>query len=630
MVVKSKQEARHVEDLREVFEVLRQHKLRLNAKKCTFGVGAGKFPGYLITNQGIEANLDQIEAMDRLRPPSSPKEVQALIGMLAALNRFISKFADRCKPFYQLLKKWKGFQWNEECDRAFRDLKDYLMQAPMLMAPDSGEDLFMYLSVSDHAISTVLLRDQGIQQPLYYISKTLVDAEIRYLPVEKLVLALVHATRKLPHYFQAHTMFVLTEYPLQPLLKRSDFMGRIAKWGTWLGSFDIRLGFKAFNNEVEYEAFLAGLRTVLCLGARDVEIYSDSRLVVYQVQGSFEARHSQMKAYLQAVKQIISKFCTVKVAQVGRAQNRHADSLATSASSMSEEVPRLIKVELIRELSISMTDNAIIAGVNIAVISATGPCWMDSFINFLAEDRVPDDEIEAKKIRQLASWYWLPANRQLYRRSFEGPYLSCLHLEKKDVAEYVRKCEQCQKQAPLIHQPTGHLNPWVEAEALANIRDVDVMKFVWKNIVTRFGVPDSLISDNGLQFDSKVFRAFCSDLGIKNRYSTPAYPQSNGQAEATNKAILNGLKRRLEGAKGRWAKELPSVLWAYRTTPRRSTGETSFSLTYGAEAVISVEVDLCSARVAGFDPIQNKELMVECLDWLEECREAATIRLAEY
>ena len=98
----------------------------------------------------------------------------------------------------------------------------------------------MYLSVFEHAISIVLLRDQGVQKPIYYISKTLVDIETRYLPLEKLALALVHATRKLPHYFQAYTMYVLTKYPLQYLLKRSSFTGRIAKWRTRLGSFDIR------------------------------------------------------------------------------------------------------------------------------------------------------------------------------------------------------------------------------------------------------------------------------------------------------------------------------------------------------------------------------------------------------
>ena len=110
----------------------------------------------------------------------------------------------------------------------------------MLMTPKPEEDLFMYLSMFDRVVNVVLLRDQGVQQPVYYISKTLVDAETRYLPLEKLVLALVHATRKLPHYFQVHTVYVLTEYPLQSLLRRFDFTGRIAKWGTRLGSFDIR------------------------------------------------------------------------------------------------------------------------------------------------------------------------------------------------------------------------------------------------------------------------------------------------------------------------------------------------------------------------------------------------------
>ena len=109
MVVKSKQEVRHIEDLQGVFEVLWQHKLHLNVEKCDFGVKVGKFLGYLITSRGIEVNPNQIVAMKHLKPPSNPKEVQVLTGMLAVLNRFISKFIDRCRPFYQLLRRWKGF-----------------------------------------------------------------------------------------------------------------------------------------------------------------------------------------------------------------------------------------------------------------------------------------------------------------------------------------------------------------------------------------------------------------------------------------------------------------------------------------------------------------------------------------
>ena len=98
---------------------------------------------------------------------------------------------------------------------------------------------------------------------------------------------------------------------------------------------------------------------------------------------------------------------------------------------------------------------------------------------------------------------------------------------------------------------TNYFTKWVEAEPLANIRDVDAKRLVWKNIVTRFGVPHVLISDNSLQFDSKMFIKYCGELGITNRYSILAYPQGNGQAEAVNKVIVSGLKKRLDDAKGR-------------------------------------------------------------------------------
>ena len=107
---------------------------------------------------------------------------------------------------------------------------------------------------------------------------------------------------------------------------------------------------------------------------------------------------------------------------------------------------------------------------------------------------------------------------------------------------------------------TNYFMKWVETEPLANIKDVDAKRFVWKNIITQFGVPHVLISDNGLQFNSKMFRKYCGELGITNRYSTSVYPQENGQTEAVNKLIVSGLKKRLDGAKGKWVEELPHVL----------------------------------------------------------------------
>ena len=237
----------------------------------------------------------------------------------------------------------------------------------------------------------------------------------------------------------------------------------------------------------------------------------------------------------------------------------------------------------------------------------------------------------------------------------------------KEALKYVKKCDQCQKFAPNTHQPGGFLNPlsspwpfarwglnivglfpkaagnkkyllvgtdyftkWVEAEPLANIRDVDAKKFLWKNIVTRFGVPTTLISDNGLQFDSKSFRRYYCELGITNRYSTLVYPLENGQVEAVNKVMVNGLKKRLDDAKRRWVEELPHVLWTYQTTPRRSTGETSFLMSYRVEVVIPIETGFPTLRTQTFNPNNNDRLLERSLDLLEERRENAMVQLAYY
>ena len=141
-------------------------------------------------------------------------------------------------------------------------------------------------------------------------------------------------------------------------------------------------------------------------------------------------------------------------------------------------------------------------------------------------------------------------------------------------------------QKKLLLVATDYFNKWIEADAFLSIKDKDVTRFIWKNIICRFGIPRSIVYDNRPQFDNRVYRNFCQEFKIKNLYSTPRYLQSNGQAEASNKTLLTALKKRLDSAKGKWVEELPGVLWAYRTTARKPTDISPFALTYGMEAVI--------------------------------------------
>ena len=124
---------------------------------------------------------------------------------------------------------------------AFQQLKQYLSRPPIMSSPVVDEVLFAYITVTFYAISFVLIWvDSGIQRPVYYVSKSLNEAEVCYLPLEKAILAVVRATRKLPHYFQGHSVVVLTQLPLKSILRSADYIERIAKWGTVLGAFDIK------------------------------------------------------------------------------------------------------------------------------------------------------------------------------------------------------------------------------------------------------------------------------------------------------------------------------------------------------------------------------------------------------
>ncbi|XP_061998892.1 uncharacterized protein LOC133716187 [Rosa rugosa] len=167
---------------------------------------------------------------------------------------------------------------------------------------------------------------------------------------------------------------------------------------------------------------------------------------------------------------------------------------------------------------------------------------------------------------------------------------------------------------------------WVETEALATITAAKVIHFLWKNIYCRFGIPETIITYNGAQFDNYTLRDFVGQYGTQIRYASPAHPQTNGQVEAVNKIIKQNLKKRLDDAKVLWAEKLPEVLWAIRTTPTESNGESPFCLSFGTEAVIPVEQEVHSERVACFDPLTNSEGLNLNSDLLEERRERANLR----
>uniref|UniRef100_A0A2N9F359 Uncharacterized protein n=1 Tax=Fagus sylvatica TaxID=28930 RepID=A0A2N9F359_FAGSY len=634
MLVKSKEEDGHLDDLRETFQTLRKYQMKLNPSKCAFGVYSGKFLGFMVSQRGIEANPDKIKAILEMQPPKNTKEVQRLTGRIAALNRFMSRSTDKCLPFFKTLKK--AFEWTDECQQAFEELKKYLTEPPLLSPSKQGEELYLYLAGCFTNCR-----------------------QLRTNPGRSKTTVALTAARKLRPYFQAHTHTIVFAH--QPpitgkAMNKPDAAGRLIQWSIELSEFDIdyrprtaikaqaladfiaeftskddeptedveqaskwtvnidgsstkdsggvgivlrspegdiikqaiRLQYPTTNNEAEYEALLLGLKTAKILGATELDVRSDSQLVVGQVNGDYEAKEGRMQQYLQLVRHQISQFREVRLCRVPREQNTEADQLAKSASSSTVDD----KIKTVQQSSLQTTEvNPIHTEIS----------WMTPIISYLQGGTLPDDDTEARsqtiKVGLLDIMGPLPIGR---------------------------------RQLKFLVVAIDYFTKWVEAEPLATITERNIQNFVWKAVICRFGIPRVLVSDNGKQFDNPRFRQFSQELGIHNHYSSPGHPQANGQVEVTNRSLLKLIKTRLEGAKGLWPEELPSILWAYRTTVRIPTGETPFRMTFGSEAVVPVEIGLTTFRTSAYDGQENEEQLRLNLDLIDEVRETAEARMKRY
>lgn len=243
MIAKSKTEEDHLVYLLKLFQRLRQFSLRLNPNKCTFGVRSGKLLGFIISQRGIEVDPDKAKAIRDMPAPRTEKQVRGFLGRLNYISRFISHMTATCEPIFKLLRKNQGRVWTDDCQKAFDNVKEYLLEPPILIPLVEGRPLIMYLTVLEGSMGCVLGQhdDSGRKEyPIYYLSKKFTDCETRYSPLEQTCCALVWAARRLRQYMLSHTTKLISRMdPIKYVFEKPALTGKIARWKMLLSEYDI-------------------------------------------------------------------------------------------------------------------------------------------------------------------------------------------------------------------------------------------------------------------------------------------------------------------------------------------------------------------------------------------------------
>ncbi|GJW51355.1 reverse transcriptase domain-containing protein [Tanacetum coccineum] len=572
LVIKSRTEDEIVRDMEETFQTLREINMKLNPKKCTFGIEERMFLGYKVSTMGLKVCPDKVEAVLSLPSPKCLKDVQ----------------------------RKSDFHWTTEAEEAFKQMKQLIVELPMLVAPMEKEELIIYLAAAKETVSAVLMTEREAKQmPIYFVSRALRDPEVNYTSMENLALALVHAIERLEEESPDTLMGEEEELP-EPWILFTD--GSSCTDGSGAGliltnpkgiefTYALRFRFDATNNEAEYESLIAGLKFTEQMGVKNLQVNVDSRLVANEVNETYVAKETDMVRYLEMVKTLTTSFKAFSIKQVPRSKNKKADALSKIASTSFAYVSKQVLVEELKEKSISAVEV-------LAVVEEEGDTWMTLIFKYLMDGTLP---VEVKKAIEVKhkSWRMHAGTRFIVVKAFWiGYYWLAMH---EDARKLIRAFQDCQVHKPVPRSPQQKLSPitspwpfykWGIDIAGPFPEGPGKVKILIDNIVRGFRLPGEIISDNGKQFQDNPFKDWCEKLCIRQHFASVKHSQTNGLVERANRSLGEGIKAR-------------------------------------TEAVIPAEIGMPTLRTAEVDLVQNNEALEINLDLLEERREQAAIREAK-
>ncbi|CAJ2671898.1 uncharacterized protein LOC123891769 [Trifolium pratense] len=588
--------------------------LVLNWEKCHFMVTEGIVLGHKISAKGIEVDKAKVEVIEKLPPPVNVKGIRSFLGHAGFYRRFIKDFSKIAKPLSNLLNKDKSFNFDNSCLNAFEELKMRLTTAPIIIAPDWTLKFELMCDASDYAVGAVLgQRKDKFFHAIHYASKVLNEAQINYATTEKELLAIVYALEKFRSYLIGSKIVVYTDHAaIKYLITKSDSKPRLIRWMLLLQEFDLEIKDKKGTENLVADHLSRLVNKEVTKHEHEVrEEFPDEKLLMMQERPWF------------------------------------ADMANYKASGLiPEDLNWHQKKKFLR--------------------NANQYVWDDPYLFKIGADNLLRRCVTTEEATSIL-WH---CHNSPYGGHYNGERTAAKVLQSgffwptlfKDAYQHAQKCDKCQmtggiskrNEMPLqnilvvevfdcwgidfvgpfpssfsneyILVAVDYVSKWVEAIASPKADGKTVIKFLKKNIFTRFGTPRVLISDGGSHFCNSQLEKALENYGVRHKVASPYHPQTNGQAEVSNREIKRILEKTVSTSRKDWSSKLDDALWAYRTAFKSPIGLTPFQMVYGKACHLPVELEhkaYWALKFLNFDPCFSGDKRKLQLHELEEMRAQA-------
>ncbi|KAK3104661.1 hypothetical protein FSP39_007335 [Pinctada imbricata] len=598
IIVVGKSFEQMIENLTMVFSRLAQAGLKLKAKKCTLFAKEVEYLGHVISESGTATSKDKIQVIIDWPVPKNVTEVRSFLGLCSYYRKFVPNFAYLAGPLHTLTKKGRLFKWTDICQKSFEQLKQALTSPPILRNPDFAEPFILDTDASESSIGAVLSQNiGGTERVCAYASRTLSKSERKYCVTRKELLAVVHFVRHFRHYLYGRKFLIRTDHSsLRWLMHFKNPENQLARWLEILSEFDFDIQHRPGRQHTNADA-LSRLPCKQCGYHTDwdsehprsehVLSLSSSLLPIQEVQSN-DKNLQKVRSWLD---------------NKTRPDSKTIDGESYFLKSLYSQFERLC---IIDNIMYRKWDNF---ESNESVYQALVPLSERRTILQYCHDERTAGHLGIKK------------TLDKIRKGYYWPKLQA------DVRQYVTGCEFCTKRkgknktkrAPMKLVQTGYpmerlaldilgelpvtdagnkyvlvisdyFTKWTESFPMPNMEAATCAKILVEHVISRFGVPATIHSDQGSQFESALFQEMCKLLGIKKTRTTPYHPQSDGMVERFNRTLTSMLSAFVNENHNDWDEQLPFVMMAYRSSVHETTGYTPNALMLGREMCTPLDI----------------------------------------